>query len=387
MKVNSSFKLNINTDLSDKDFKVLTLLYQPLIGMKALSLYNTFYYLSNFNKTYLHQTIFDLLNINNVEFIKEREKLEALGLLETYEKNQTNYVYVIKTPYSAKRFLKDTFLGTYLESEIGSENIKKLISLFEVNNENIDDFENITKTFDDLYKIRSRRLLTIEQDIEGRNGSNNNLIRNKIDYNLLIDKLPRSVKHPILFNDNFKQQIMQLAFVYQFNIDDLVNIFIDANKGRDDLSIEEINLKAKMYFEKNNEEIMVLDKQTDDVSLMDSLPFKTVVNKFASKDKLIKADALATINEFITQNDIEVGVLNVLIIFLLKNKDGRLPHVNYLNKVWDSWYKNGVRTTKDAIKHREYIESNWTSGTKQTRQIKKPDWLDEYINELEEMEG
>src|SRR5690625_2244128 len=103
MKVNSSFKLNINTDLSDKDFKVLTLLYQPLIGMKALSLYNTFYYLSNFNKTYLHQTIFDLLNINNVEFIKEREKLEALGLLETYEKNQTNYVYVIKTPYSAKR--------------------------------------------------------------------------------------------------------------------------------------------------------------------------------------------------------------------------------------------------------------------------------------------
>lgn len=387
MKVNSSFKLNINTDLSDKDFKVLTLLYQPLIGMKALSLYNTFYYLSNFNKTYLHQTIFDLLNINNVEFIKEREKLEALGLLETYEKNQTNYVYVIKTPYSAKRFLKDTFLGTYLESEIGSENIKKLISLFEVNNENIDDFENITKTFDDLYKIRSRRLLTIEQDIEGRNGSNNNLIRNKIDYNLLIDKLPRSVKHPILFNDNFKQQIMQLAFVYQFNIDDLVNIFIDANKGRDDLSIEEINLKAKMYFEKNNEEIMVLDKQTDDVSLMDSLPFKTVVNKFASKDKLIKADALATINEFITQNDIEVGVLNVLIIFLLKNKDGRLPHVNYLNKVWDSWYKNGVRTTKDAIKHREYIESNWTSGTKQARQIKKPDWLDEYINELEEMEG
>lgn len=386
MKVNSTFKLNINTDLSSKDFKVLTLLYQPLIGMKALSLYNTFYHLSNFNQSNLHQTLFDLLNINQLEFIKEREKLEALGLLESYSNNKDEYVYVIRPPYSAKRFLKDTFLGTYLETEIGTTNINKLINLFEIKNEDISNYNNLTKSFDDLYKIRSRRLLSIDRDLEGQNGYNNNLVRDQIDYNLLIEKLPRSVKNPILFNENFKQQIMQLAFVYQFNIDDIINILIEANKGRKDLVIEEINLKAKIYFEKNNEEIIIEEKQTDDVSLMETLSFKTIVNKFGSKDKLTKANALSTINEFITQNDIQTGVLNVLIIFILKNKEGRLPHVNYLNKVWDSWYKEGVRTTKDAIKHREYIESNWTSKSR-VKEVKKPDWLDEYIDELADMEG
>lgn len=388
MKVNSKFKLNINTDLSPKDFKVLTFLYQPLIGMKSLSLYHTFYQLSKFNNISDHQMLFDLLNITQKEFIINREKLEALGLLETYEKDKELFVYVIKPPYSARKFLVDTFLGTYLESEIGTKNLNALVEMFSVNNENIETYNNITKSFDDLYQIRSKKLLTIDKELEGRNGANNNLIRNSIDYNLFVEKLPRSLKSPILFNDNFKQKIMQLAFVYQFEIEDLINIFIEANKGRENIKVEEINLKAKMYFEKNNKSLLVEEKKENDVSKMNDLSFKTIVNKFVVNDKMEKADALNTINEFLTQNDIENGVLNVLLIFVLKNKEGILPHVNYLNKVWDAWYKDGVRTTKDAIRHREYIESSFNNKFKTNKEtVKKPDWLDEYINELEEMEG
>lgn len=387
MKVNSKFKIKLNTDLSQKDFQVLTFLYQPLIGITAYSIYQSFYNL--FNQTHInkHQSLYDLLNITQKEFIEAREKLEALGLLETYEdKSTSNYIYILKPPYSAKKFLLDTFLGTYLETEIGTSNLNDLIKIFEIEREDLKTFKNITKSFDDIYEIRSRKLLTINKDIIGRS-SKNNLIRNSIDYNLFIEKLPRAFKDPSLFNENFKQKILQLAFVYNFSLEDMITIYTNAHRGKKGIDIEQINLQAKKYYETLNENIRVEKKSTNDEALIESLSFRNIVNRFGSNNRVDKSNALSTINEFITQNEIDRGVLNVLLMFIFKNKNGVLPHVNYLNKVWESWYKNGVRTTSDAIKHREYIESYYSSKGSKTKKVNKPDWLDEYMVELEKMEG
>ena len=119
MKVNSKFNLFMQTDLSASDFKVLALLYQPLLGLNAYSIYNIFYQFNKLNQLTPHHFLLDLLNIKQDEFINAREKLEALGLLETYLKNEDEYLYILKAPFTAKQFLLDTFLGTYLESEIG----------------------------------------------------------------------------------------------------------------------------------------------------------------------------------------------------------------------------------------------------------------------------
>src|SRR5690554_6336508 len=161
MKVNSKFLLHINTTLSSADYKVLTLLYQPLIGINSYAIYSTFYHLVKIKDKFNHQFLFDLLNITQEEFLSSLAKLEALGLVETYEKNESEYVYVIKPPYSAKKFLSETFLGTYLESEIGTKNLNELIAMFKLEKPKLNDYKNITKTFDDVYKVSTRKLLTI----------------------------------------------------------------------------------------------------------------------------------------------------------------------------------------------------------------------------------
>ncbi|MDV3158399.1 MAG: hypothetical protein Q8753_01950, partial [Pigeon pea little leaf phytoplasma] len=76
--------------LTLEDYKVINLLYQPLIGTIAISLYNTLYFLNesknniynNFNITY--QMLLDFLNIDQKTFKSNQYKLEALRLLETY---------------------------------------------------------------------------------------------------------------------------------------------------------------------------------------------------------------------------------------------------------------------------------------------------------------
>lgn len=390
MKVNSKFKLNMITTLSSVDFKVLTFLYQPLIGMKGLSLYNTLYMLSDNNVYEKHQMLFDLLNITQTEFIEIRNKLEAIGLMDVYEKDLDRFIYVLKPPYSAKRFLTDTFLGTYLESEIGSSNLDNLIKIFEVKKEDTTSYNNITKFFDDIYEVRSKKLLSINKELETRNGSRS-LIRNSINYDLFVESLPRALKQPILLNDNFKEKVLQLAFVYQFTIEDLVKIFVESSKGKKTISIDELNLQAKIYFEANDNSLRVEEKVSDDVEILSKQSYRTIINMFGSKDLMVKANALSTINEFITQNDIDQGVLNILLIFILKNKEGVLPHVNYLNKIWSDWYKHGVRTASDAVRHREFVENQWQNKQSKSynkpKKVNKPDWLDEYLDELGEMEG
>jgi len=350
MKVGSKFKLNIKTELSSADFKVLAFLYQPLIGKSAHSVYCTFYHLSKSKLQLTHQTFFDMINTTELKFKIMREKLEAIGLLETYENDKSDTIYVLKPPYSAKKFLTETFLGAYLESEIGSKNLKSLAELFKVESDMDGNFVNVTKSFDDLYHFKSKELLSINFDLEERNGNNTKMIKNGINYYEFVEKLPRALKSPQLFNENFKQKLIQLAYVYQFSISDLIKVYEKASVGKSDPSFENISFQAKNYYESLNKEIMVSRNELSEEEVLNNVPFIQIIEKYSGEDVYLRASALDTVNDFINQNEIMQGTLNVLLIFILKNKNGVLPHVNYLNKVWRSWAKKGVKTASDAIK-------------------------------------
>src|SRR5690554_5835985 len=385
MKVGSKFKLNIKTELSSADFKVLAFLYQPLIGKSAHSVYCTFYHLSKSKLQLTHQTFFDMINTTELKFKIMREKLEAIGLLETYENDKSDTIYVLKPPYSAKKFLTETFLGAYLESEIGSKNLKSLAELFKVESDMDGNFVNVTKSFDDLYHFKSKELLSINFDLEERNGNNTKMIKNGINYYEFVEKLPRALKSPQLFNENFKQKLIQLAYVYQFSISDLIKVYEKASVGKSDPSFENISFQAKNYYESLNKEIMVSRNELSEEEVLNNVPFIQIIEKYSGEDVYLRASALDTVNDFINQNEIMQGTLNVLLIFILKNKNGVLPHVNYLNKVWRSWAKKGVKTASDAIKIQKEIEANYKPKYKQ--KAPENDWVDSYLDELEQMEG
>ena len=45
------------------------------------------------------------------------------------------------------------------------------------------------------------------------------------------------------------------------------------------------------------------------------------------------------------------GVLNCMILKVVKDKSGELPKLNYFKKVSESWIKDNIFSTKDAIKY------------------------------------
>ena len=125
------FKLITYQNIDIDERNVVTLLYQPLIGCKAFSLYLTLWSLIDRSRLktpiYLHKKLYDILNSTPKEFSDARKKLEAIGLLVVYQ-NEEMYLYELKAPLSAEEFIKDGNLGAYLFKEIGQYNYDRVLA-------------------------------------------------------------------------------------------------------------------------------------------------------------------------------------------------------------------------------------------------------------------
>lgn len=101
--------------ITSEKIKILTNLYQPIIGYTAISLYLTFYNDLN-NKSqesleYTHHHLMTNMQLKLDSIIDARRKLEGIGLLKTYLKRGEidNYVYILYSPLSSYEFFNHQF--------------------------------------------------------------------------------------------------------------------------------------------------------------------------------------------------------------------------------------------------------------------------------------
>lgn len=107
--------------LSGLDMKMLSTIYQPMIGAYAVSLYHTLFLQLPIDKvgysaTEQQRRLFLSLELETGErgrkyFIEQTAKLEAVGLLKTTRKfaevsDDYVYVYTLSAPLSPNEFLK-----------------------------------------------------------------------------------------------------------------------------------------------------------------------------------------------------------------------------------------------------------------------------------------
>ncbi len=386
MKNASVFTLHMQTDLSPSDHKVLALLYQPMMGLPTHALYLTFASLCEKDQSFsmAHADFFDLFDLKQAEFLKYRQRLEALSLLTVFQKDD-DYIYVVKIPLSARQFLVDTVFGSYLQSEIGEKNIDRLIALFEIDAPVTDTYKNITKSFDQMYEFKSLNLLAVDKPIEGRINNGGSTIRYAFDYNAFVEHLPERLKNSQLLNAHFKDQITRIAFVYQFEVDDMVTIYEAATQSRQSVNFHQLNLKARLHYQTKNKQLEIREKDLDEGAVIGNITPQVIIQKYAKTDQ--RGLALSTASQLLERNHVDPGIINVILMFVLKNKDGVLPNINYMEKVLNDWLSKGIQTTEDAMRHSLEIENSWQKSQTRTKKTAEPDWMDDYLAGLAKMEG
>ena len=206
----------------EEDRRLLTMLYQPIIGYSAVSLYLSLIddldSSERMSGDLNHHHLMAMMQLRLEDILVAREKLEAVGLLKTYMKkgNVNHYVYLLYSPISANEFFNHPILNIVLYNNIGKKEYDKRLEFFKVPKINLKDYEDISSNFNDVFESSSLKPFEAIDSIETKNKAKITL-RPEIDFNLLISSIPDSMVSSRCFTEDVKELIQSLAFIYHID--------------------------------------------------------------------------------------------------------------------------------------------------------------------------
>jgi len=390
------FKLITYQNIDIDERNVVTLLYQPLIGSDAFSLYLTLWALIDRSRLktpkYHHSKLFDLIKISPSSFLKNRKKLEAIGLLVVYQ-NEDLLLYELKAPLSAEEFIKDGSLGAYLFSEIGKANFDEIISLFKINSVEKSGFKNITTTFDEIFESIPEPLQTDDSFI---NRSKSKItINNDFNFDIFFEGLSKNFVDHRKITSRVKEKISRLSYVYNLDEFTMQKVFMDAVGKDKTVNLDLLSKRAGYWFnfEKKTDKVKLQEKgkpkkevESEHLSNEESVelcktsnPLDILSELFGSKPAAVE---LKIIERLLENSELTSELINFLIVYVVTNTDG-FPSYNYFEKIAVDWHRRGFTTIEETSK---YIKSRGKRQTNRNVRQKnllpkdiESDWLDEYI--------
>ncbi len=401
------------TILSLEDRKKITMLYQPIIGHTAVSLY--FSLIDDLEKrefmsselTHHHLVTTMQLRLNDI--IIAREKLEAVGLLKTYfkEGNVNNYVYVLYSPLSINDFFNHPILSVVLYNNLGKKEYEKLINYFKIPKINLKDYTDITANFSSIFQSVSGNVLVDNDNVIKKNVGSIKLDE-KIDFDLLISSIPKKLVSERCFNQEAKDLINALAYTY--NIDDLNMQGLVRNSLNEKGLIDKNELikSAREFYEFDNAgklPTLIYSKQPDylktpqgDTSNRAKMIYTfenvTPFDYFRSKYKIGEPTQkeLQIIEDLMVKQKMKPGVVNVLISYVLKVNNNKFTR-GYVESVASQWCRSNIETVEDAMavavkehkKIKELTKKPSTSkvSSKKEETMELPSWFDKEIEKKE----
>lgn len=362
-------KVNIYSSfsLSSDDVSTLSLLYAPLIGGEAVMLYFSLASLLERNnlksESYIHQELFDIFSLSEKKFLKARFQLEGIGLLNSYEA-ENEMTYVLCAPLSPKNFIKDATLGLYLYSKIGKELFDRVYAHFKIERIEKSKFKNVTKSFEEVYTSVLNEDVGFSkfQYLLGRKPVNNIKINNnKFNFedfikHINLDFLETGVTR------QFKDQIINLAFVYAFDEMQMANLYSESINKMGLFDYKLLKKKANILYGylHHIDAPKLITKEEENIESVDLIEY---LDKSSPSDILANImpnfppKYLNTIEDIYANIDLPRGVLNCMIIKVLKEKSGEMPSLSYFKKVSETWISHNIFTTSDAIKYSTTFEA------------------------------
>ena len=234
------------------DKKILIDLYQPIIGSKAISLYLTL--LNDLEKKYItetftHHHLLSVLQMSLNDIKISREKLEGVGLLKTYLKkdNINNYVYVLYNPISANEFLNHPILNIVLYNNVGKKEYERIVENYKIPRISLKDYEDITLSFNEVFTSVSSNSFITNEDLTMKN-KNKLSFSNFFDMDLLISGINEKLNVEKVFNEEVKDLILNLSFIYKLDVATMQNLIRASLNEKGMIDKESLRKSARNYY-------------------------------------------------------------------------------------------------------------------------------------------
>lgn len=409
---------------NDYDRKILTLLYQPLIGPVCISLYMTLWSELEQNRLWsassLHYHLMNTMGLKLGEIYEARKKLEGIGLLNVYKKKadeENEFVYQLNPPLSPDQFFTDGMLNIYLYKKVGKERFGKLKQFFSDDFISVADYQPVTKSFTEVFTSDHLDSLYVSNESESelkpdagsgfieRSGAQALAgFEDTFDFDLLFAGIKNSLVPKKAFTTRVRGTIAKLAFLYGIDVFQMQNLVIGSLNADNEIDEEELRKAARDWYQIEYHNDMpslsdrvqpaILHTQTDEPKTKEEIYIRHL-DTVSPRERLIQLSGggepsksdLQIIEDVMLNQNLHPGVINVLIDYVMIKTDMKLTK-GYVEKIASHWARKKVATVKEAMElakseHRQY--QSWAQGKKESKAGARktirteivPDWMKE----------
>lgn len=427
----------ISTPLTDQDIKVLTFLYQPIVGANGLSLYLTL--LSEIDENgqsdeLFHADIITMLDLSIQQLQQAREKLEGIGLLETFLKKDNvlgpHYLYLLRPPETSQRFFQDDVLALVLLNRVGQRKFAKLVERFQPKTIDTAGCENISASFNTVYAFKEEQIVAENQRLQQVKTSFDNQLSaknvsaktNSFDWSCFVEGLHRLGIQLPEDENTFKEEVYVFHLLYGITELDMVDF---ASKSFDYYTSRIV----KKEFERTIYQAFDMDKKQHSSALMrnetaDLSPSEQQTYRYNSLQlagfsqldiqvildseqhaPLQYLEALkkerggyttpqerSLIKYLVTKSGLPNSVINVLINYVYNIQQQPTLKAEYVNRIANEWAQSEINSPEKAIEHvrelakksqekQQQRKQQYQGKRPMLRQETLPDWVEHPVSE------
>lgn len=385
--------------ISEMDKLILNMLYMPIIGNTAVSLYlklqsETRNTIISPELTHHHLMTNMSITLDNIK--EARLKLEGIGLMKTYfHKGEINsYVYELYTPVSAQEFFSHPIFNVILYNNVGKNEYNRLFDYFKLPDVQLRDYEEITLSFDQVYKTRNYTDFEVK---EGEILSKNKLIlKYELDYDfdLLVRSLPSEMFNQRCLNKTMKELIINLSFLYDIDPVAMADIIRASLNEKGNIVKEELRKNTRKYYQFNNDNrlpSLIFKNQPEYLKSAegDNTKRGRIIKVFENyspyeflkaKNKGVKPSDrdMKILEELIIDMQLKPAVVNVLIDYTLKTNNNKLVKA-YIETIAGQWKRNGIETANEAMDLAKKEHGKKCKINSKKKECVTPEWFNENI--------
>lgn len=408
-----TYKVFNRAFIENKEKDIIVSLYQPIIGVLAVNLYLTLtndLSADNIESDYLpHQHLMGIMGVNLQQIVEARKKLEAVGLLKTFFREDTinNYIYVLYAPLSANEFLNHPILNVVLYNNLGKMEYDNVVNKYRSKKITTKDYEDITTTFDRVFKSVNGYAFTNEDIIDEKTRKIE--IDSNIDINLIINSIPSRMISSKCFNKETTDLIINLAYIYKIDNLNMQGLVRNSINERGMIDKDELRNACRNFYQfENNGKLptVIYNRQPEYLkepegnkssiakmiyTFENVSPYEFLKNSYnnaepTSRDKKI-------IENLMLEQKLSPGVVNVLIYYVLKINNKKL-NKEFIEAIAGQWKRLNIETVKEAMEicRKEHKKVSKTVIPKAKKEVNEnlPEWFDKNFEKksdnLEELE-
>ncbi|HLS59871.1 MAG TPA: DnaD domain protein [Virgibacillus sp.] len=381
--------------------KSLTHLYQPLLGMESIMLYQTLLHeieLQTESTLQTHHTLMNYLNIPLDKIYEARLKLEGIGLLKTYRNTQHEnpfYIYELQSPFSPIEFLYDAMLSELLYHHIGTAKYESLMNYYR-QDKPAETEADITASFREVFTTFTPTMDSPNHFVK-REDEKGPVVQ-EIDFSWIEMMLQqRMIPVKAILTTRNKKIISEMMFLYDLATNEIEKSLLWALTDENKLDIEEFKIACHDVFKTKYNQVPIelmpkkqekvpeqperkpVTKEEKLIQHLETVSPKQLLEDLSGGNRASEQD-MRVVREVMTGQGLPPPVMNVLIHYVLLQSNMKLSKA-YLEKIASHWSRANLRNAQEAMEFAKKEIEQFKTGAKgggYRQQASKeiiPDWF------------